>query len=54
VELYGRRANAPKAYLEEVGARFARLRLRHGIGTGQGRPAPEERPAAPRQLALAI
>jgi DNA repair photolyase len=62
VELYGSRAYAPKGYLEEVGERFARLRLRHGIGPGQGRPSPKggapgrsaevrERPA---QLALAV
>jgi DNA repair photolyase len=62
VELYGKRAYAPKAYLEEVAERFARLRLRHGIGAGQGRPSPQ--PAAPprtgqvrerpAQLALAV
>ena len=32
VELYHRRAYAPKAYQQEVQKRFARLRLRHGIG----------------------
>ena len=31
VELYGKRAYAPKAYQEQVSERFARLRLRHGI-----------------------
>jgi DNA repair photolyase len=36
VELYGKRAYAPKAYQAGVAERFARLRLRHGIGTGSG------------------
>jgi DNA repair photolyase len=42
VELYGKRAYAPKSYQEEVSERFRRLRERHGIGvTGYrpGRPA---------------
>jgi DNA repair photolyase len=52
VELYGNRAYAPKAYQEEVGERFARLRLRHGIGTSGGsRPVPRRRN---EQLALAV
>jgi len=53
VELYGRRAYAPRDYLDEVGQRFARLRLRHGLGALAGRPEPA--PRAPRgQLALAV
>jgi DNA repair photolyase len=52
VELYGRRAYAPKTYQSEVAERFARLRLRHGIGTAYGRGG---RDAEPRgQLALAL
>jgi DNA repair photolyase len=52
VELYGRRAYAPRAYLDEVSERFARLRLRHGLAGGEGRPEPS---GAPRgQLALAV
>jgi DNA repair photolyase len=54
VELYGKRAYAPKAYQEEVSERFARLRLRHGIGPSShrpGRPVPERRG---EQLALAV
>jgi len=65
VELYGKRAYAPKAYLEEVGERFARLRLRHGLSAGEGRrPSrevprerrgrPAETPREPAQLALAV
>jgi DNA repair photolyase len=52
-ELYGRRAYAPRPYLDEIGARFARLRSRHGIGAS----GPATRPAAAAaggQLALAI
>ncbi|MGH3036246.1 MAG: radical SAM protein [Gaiellaceae bacterium] len=54
VELYGKRAYAPKAYQEEVAERFARLRLRHGVGPSShrpGRPVPERRG---EQLALAV
>ena len=51
VELYGRRAYAPKAYQEEISERFARLRLRHGIGPGT---RGESRSRAARQLALAV
>ena len=54
VELYGKRAYAPRAYQDEVSERFARLRLRHGIapsGYRQGRPVPERRG---EQLALAV
>jgi DNA repair photolyase len=50
VELYGGRAYAPKSYQEEVGERFARLRLRHGL-TGSGHRAP---PPRQEQLALAV
>jgi DNA repair photolyase len=53
VELYGRRTYAPRTYLDEVGERFARLRLRHGLAASAGRPEPASR--APRgQLALAV
>jgi DNA repair photolyase len=52
VELYGKRAYAPKAYQEEVTERFARLRLRHGIGgSGSSRAVPRRRN---EQLALAV
>lgn len=52
VELYGRRAYAPKAYQQEVAARFARVRERHRIGEhGHSRPEPRGRT---RQLALAV
>jgi hypothetical protein len=54
VELYGRRAYAPKAYQEEVSKRFARLRLRHDIGPSSyrpGRPVPQRRG---EQLALSV
>jgi DNA repair photolyase len=52
VELYGRRAYAPRAYQEQVTERFARLRLRHGLApTGGGRPLPGRRQD---QLALAV
>ncbi|HWB55619.1 MAG TPA: radical SAM protein [Gaiellaceae bacterium] len=52
VELYGRRAYAPRAYQEHVGERFARLRLRHGLApTGGGRPLPAKRQD---QLSLAV
>jgi DNA repair photolyase len=50
VELYGKRAYAPRSYQEAVLQRFARLRLRHGIGGRAGRL----RPAAASQLALAV
>jgi len=53
VELYGRRSYAPAAYRREVSERFARLRLRHGVGVGSGRP-PLARDRARRQLALAV
>jgi DNA repair photolyase len=53
VELYGRRAYAPAAYRTEVSERFARLRLRHGIGLAPVRPDPRDA-RAERQLALAV
>ena len=52
-ELYGSRAYAPKAYQQEVSERFARLRLRHGIG-GSGGTARREVPHRQEQLALAV
>jgi DNA repair photolyase len=52
VELYGRRAYAPRAYADGVAERFARLRLRHGLApSGGGRPRPARRDD---QLALAV
>jgi DNA repair photolyase len=52
VHLYGSRAYAPKRYQEQVGERFARLRIRHGLApTGGGRPLPARRQ---EQLALAF
>lgn len=55
VELYGRRAYAPRSYQSEVAERLARLRLRHGIGVSSGRPSPRASPSGPRgQLALAV
>jgi DNA repair photolyase len=52
VELYGRRSYAPTSYAKEVADRFARLRLRHGMGPGEGRP---RLPRGPRgQLTLAV
>jgi hypothetical protein len=52
-ELYGSRAYAPKAYQQMVSERFARLRLRHGIG-GSGSTARREVPHRQEQLALAV
>lgn len=54
VELYGRRAYAPRSYQAEVAERFARLRVRHGLGGGQGRPPPEPAGQPRGQLALAV
>ena len=52
VDLYGRRAYAPRSYQDEVSERFARLRLRHGLSaTGGARPVPRRRQ---EQLALAV
>jgi DNA repair photolyase len=54
-ELYGARAYAPRAYQEELTARFARVRARHGLDGGGGRPSrPLPRPAREEQLALAV
>jgi DNA repair photolyase len=50
VELYGGRAYAPKAYQQVVSERFARLRLRHDIGSSGHR----ELPRREEQLALAV
>jgi DNA repair photolyase len=50
VELYGGRAYAPKAYQQEVSERFARLRLRHDIGSSGHRELPNRQ----EQLALAV
>lgn len=53
VELYGQRAYAPRAYLDEVGHRFSKLRARHGIGSAGLRPSrPYAVPGG--QLALGI
>jgi DNA repair photolyase len=51
-QLYGTRAYAPRAYAEELGVRFARLRERHGLtgAVGRFRVASAER----GQLALAV
>jgi DNA repair photolyase len=50
VELYGRRAYAPKSYQQEVSDRFARLRLRHDLQTSGHRELPRRQ----EQLALAV
>jgi len=50
VELYGRRAYAPKAYQQEVSERFARLRLRHRLTASSHRELPRRQ----EQLALAV
>ncbi len=61
VELYGRSAYAPRAYQRDLAERFARLRLRHGIGAGPPRAelqtSKQHLPQAPDrsgQLVLAI
>jgi DNA repair photolyase len=52
VELYGNRSYAPKAYVQQVGERFARLRVRHGLtSSGGSRDVPASRE---QQLALAV
>ena len=51
--LYGRRAYAPKAYAEDVAARFARLREESGLGAGTFRRSHDTRRRA-EQLALAV
>ena len=53
VELYGKRAYAPKAYQQEIQERIARLRLRHGLSGGYTRPEPRVR-GERGQLALAV
>jgi DNA repair photolyase len=53
VQLYGRRAYAPRRYLDEVAERFARLRLRHGLDGGGARSVRAADPPQ-RQLALAV
>jgi hypothetical protein len=50
VELYGGRAYPPKAYQQEVSERFARLRLRHDLGSSGHRELPRRQ----EQLALAV
>jgi DNA repair photolyase len=53
-QLYGTRAYAPRAYQEDLSARFRALRDKHGLGgTGYrpGRPLPR---AERGQLALAL
>jgi DNA repair photolyase len=52
VELYGARSYAPAAYAKEVSERFARLRLRHGIGQSKARLGSEREPRG--QLVLAV
>jgi DNA repair photolyase len=53
VELFGSRSYAPRQYREAVLERFARLRVRHGLGAGHGRVRDaRERPQT--QLALAV
>jgi DNA repair photolyase len=61
IELYGRRTYAPQAYRRDLAERFARLRLRHGIGAGPPRTGTQATPRQPpresdqsRQLVLAI
>jgi DNA repair photolyase len=51
-ELYGRRAYAPKGYLEDVSERFARLRLRHGLAPSSSRAIASRSQPADRQLTL--
>jgi DNA repair photolyase len=52
-ELYGDRAYAPKAYQQELSARFARVRERHGLEPNAFR-RPLPRPRRDEQLALAV
>jgi DNA repair photolyase len=52
-ELYGKRAYAPKAYQQELSARFSRVRERHKLEPGGfRRPLPQ--PRRSEQLALAV
>ncbi len=54
-ELYGSRAYAPKAYQQELSARFTRIRDRHGLQPSEYRRSPPApRPARNEQLALAV
>ena len=54
-ELYGSRSYAPKAYQQDVAARFAALRARHGVGTTGYRPGRAVPTREPRgQLSLAV
>jgi DNA repair photolyase len=52
-ELYGGRAYAPKAYQQELSARFSRVRERHGLEPNAFR-RPPPRPRRDEQLALAV
>jgi DNA repair photolyase len=53
--LYGGRAYAPKAYQEELTARFAAVRARHGLTGGRRRPAASvPHPRRDEQLALTV
>lgn len=54
VELFGQRTYAPRSYQTEVAERFARLRLRHGLHGGHGRPRPASADQPGGQLALAL
>jgi len=51
VELYGKRAYAPKSYQQDVAERFDRLRLRHGLARSGHRRGARRRE---EQLALAV
>jgi DNA repair photolyase len=53
-QLYGNRAYAPRAYQEELSARFKELRERHGLGTTGYRPGRATPRAERGQLALAV
>jgi DNA repair photolyase len=50
VELYGRRAYAPRSYQQEISERFVRLRLRHDLAASGHRELPRRQ----EQLALAV
>jgi DNA repair photolyase len=52
--LYGQRAYAPRAYQEDLSARFAGLRAKHGLGGTGFRPARAVAQAPRGQLALAV
>ena len=54
-ELYGTRAYAPKAYQQELSARFTRIRDRYGLQPSDYRRSPPaRRPPRQEQLALAV